>query len=124
MPDQRELSEDEAWEIAVNDHPEYKRALDEDTLPDETVDEDGNVTSPMMHLSMHAVVERQIATDEPAGVAAIADALSERGVDRHEIRHVIARPLAEQIWYMQKEECPFDEKRYLSDLRKIVAQFD
>ena len=120
MPREHELSEDEAWEIALKDHPEFQRAMDEDTLPDEIVDEDGNVTNPRLHLTLHAMVERQISADEPPGVAAIARALAQRGVSHHEIRHAIGRPLTEQIWYMQKEGCPFDDDRYLHQLQGIV----
>ena len=37
MAKKRELSEDEAWEIAVNDHPEYRKGIEDGTLPDEIV---------------------------------------------------------------------------------------
>ena len=120
MPKEHELSEDEAWEVALNDHPELRRAMDEDTLPDEIVDEVGNVMNPRLHLTLHAMVERQIAADEPPGVAAIARELAQRGVSHHEIRHAIGQPLTKQIWYMQKEGCPFDEDRYLGQLQNIV----
>ncbi len=120
MPKDHELSEGEAWEIALNDHPELRRAMDENTLPDEIVDADGNVMNPRLHLTLHAMVERQISADEPPGVAAIARELAQRGVSHHEIRHAIGQPLTEQIWYMQKEGCPFDEERYLHQLQGIV----
>ena len=120
MPDEHKLSEDEAWETALNDHPELRRAWEAGTLPDEITGEDGNVTNPQLHLALHAMVERQIATDEPPGVAAVARALAKRGVSHHEIRHVIGQPLTEQIWYMNKEGCPFDEKRYLRQLQDVV----
>ena len=61
------LSEDEAYRIALNDHPEYKRMIDEGNLPDEIVDEEGNAMSPRAHLAMHQIVERQLASKTNPG---------------------------------------------------------
>ena len=116
----QELTEDAAWEIALRDHPEWSRLIEQDSLPDEITDERGEPMSPRAHLSMHAVVERQLASDEPKGVVAIARQLEELGVSQHDIRHEIAQAIATQMWRMMKEECPFDEQQYLADLRNIV----
>lgn len=116
----RGLTEDAAMEIALRDHPEWRRALDRDELPDEVIGEDGQPMSPRAHLQIHAVVERQLAADEPKGVVAIAGELQRLGVSRHEVRHEIGAVIAEHMWYMTKEGCPFDEGRYFADLRKVV----
>ena len=76
--------------------------------------------SPQLHLTTHTIVERQLAADEPKGVAAIARQLAELGLSRHEIRHEIGQAVAGQMWYMMKEGCVFDEERYLHELREIV----
>ena len=116
----RSLSGDAALEIALRDHPEYRRAWDEGELPDEVIGEDGQPMSPHAHLHVHAVVERQLAADEPKGVVAIAGELQRLGVSRHDVRHEIGAVIAEHMWYMTKEGCPFDTGRYLADLRKVV----
>lgn len=121
--DEGVLGEDEAWEIALNDHPEYRQLWEDDKLPEELVDENGEVMSPHIHLTMHSMIERQIAKDEPRGVAAIARQLEELGVSRHDIRHEMGRPLAEQMWHMLKEQHAFDEGWYLAELRKVVESF-
>ena len=54
----REMTEDVALEIALRDHPEWRRAWDRDALADEITGEDGQPMSPRLHLHMHAVVER------------------------------------------------------------------
>lgn len=121
-PPNRELmSEDEAWEIALDDHPEYRRGIEDDTLPDEIVGEDGEPMSPRAHLMVHAIVERQLAVDEPRGVAEIARQLAALGVSHHEIRHVIGVAVAEQLWTMQTQGAKFDEAAYLAQLREEVA---
>ena len=73
---------------------------------------------------MHVITrhERQIANDEPQGVAEIARKLEELGVSRHEVRHEIGQPLASQMWHMLQEGCTFDEERYMAELREIVAR--
>ena len=117
---QRKLSEDAAWEIALKDHPEWRKAWQKAELPEEIVGEDGEPVNPQLHLHMHAVVERQLAADDPKGVVAIAAELEKLGFSQHDIRHEIACVVANQMWYMTKERCVFDEKRYLMELRKTV----
>jgi hypothetical protein len=119
----REMTEDAALEIALQDHPEWRRAWERGELADEITDEDGQTMNPRAHLHMHAVVERQLAADEPKGVLAIARELEQLGVSRHDVRHEIGAVIAEHMWYMTKEGCPFDEGRYLAELRKVVASY-
>jgi hypothetical protein len=116
----RELTEDAAWEIALRDHPEWCRAWQKGALPEEIAGEDGQPMSPRAHLHIHAVVERQLAADEPKGVVAIAQELEQLGVPKHDVRHEIGRVITEHMWYMMKEGCVSDENRYLAELREIV----
>jgi hypothetical protein len=116
----RELSEDAALEIALRDHPEYRKAWEKGELPDEIVGEDGEPMSPQLHLDMHVVVERQLAADDPKGVVAIAGELEQLGLSAHDVRHEIACALASQMWSMLNEGRVFDEKQYLAELREIV----
>ena len=119
----REITEDEALEIAYRDHPEWRRAWEKGELPNEVTGEDGEPMSPQAHLHIHAVVERQLAADDPKGVLAIARELEQLGVSRHDVRHEIGAVISEHMWYMMKEGCPFDEDRYLVELRKIVESY-
>lgn len=123
LPPLRQLSEDEAWEIALNDHPEYREGIEDGTLPEEILDGRGEVMNPRLHLTLHTIVEKQIAADEPKGVAEIARELAALGVSRHNIRHAIATPLVEQLWAMQTEGAEFDEVEYLEQLRDVVDSY-
>jgi hypothetical protein len=116
----RELTEDAALDIALRDHPEWRKAWQKDELPEEIVGEDGKPMSPQLHLQMHAVVERQLAADDPKGVVAIAAQLEQLGFSQHDIRHEIGCVVANHMWYVMQEGCVFDENRYLADLREIV----
>ncbi|MHB8902376.1 MAG: DUF1841 family protein [Thermoguttaceae bacterium] len=95
---QPEMTEDRALEIALRDHPEWRRAWEKGELGDEIVGEDGQPTSPHSHLHIHAVVELQLAADEPKGVVAIARELEQLGVSRHDVRHEIGAVMAEHLW--------------------------
>ena len=116
----KQLSEDEAVSIVLRDHPQWRRQLEDGTLPDEITGEDGEPMSPRAHIAVHTIVERQLAADEPAGVIAVAQKLEQLGLSRHDIRHEIGGAVAGQLWYMEKEGCVFDEGRYLVDLQEIV----
>ncbi len=119
----REMTEEAALEIALGDHPDWRRAWEKGELADEITGEDGQPMSPLAHLHIHVVVERQLAVDEPEGVLAIARELEQLGVSRHDVRHEIGAVIAEHMWYMTKEGCTFDEGRYLAELRKIVESY-
>jgi hypothetical protein len=118
--DRRALSEVEAYEIALSDHPEYVGPLAQGNLPDQVVDEHGNLMNPRLHLTMHAVVERQLAADDPKGVVAIASELDLLGFSAHDIRHEIARVLVEETYDMVQRKRVFDAARYLAKLRAAV----
>ena len=119
----QEMTDDAALKIALRDHPEWRRAWERGELADEITGEDGQPMSPRAHLHIHAVVERQLAADEPKGVLAIARELEQLGVSRHDVRHEIGAVIAEHMWYMTKEGCPFDEGRYLEELRNTVESY-
>lgn len=122
MPEKKPLTEDEAFEIALNDHPDLRKRFLKGKLPDEMFDDQGNAWNPRLHLDIHAIIERQIANDEPRGIAEIARQLAEAGVDRHEIRHLLAQPATNQMWHMMKEGRPYDEEQHLRELRKILKK--
>jgi len=116
----REMTDDVALQIAVGDHPEWRRAWEKGDLPEKITGEDGQPMNPHAHLHIHVVVEKQLAADEPKGVLAVARELERLGVSRHDVRHEIGAVIAEHIWQMTKERRTFDEGRYLAQLRKIV----
>jgi hypothetical protein len=114
------MDDTRAWEIALDDHPEFREGFENDSLPEEMLGEDGEPISPRLHLMLHVIVEQQLAADAPPGIAEIAEQLTKLGVSRHEIRHVIGGPLAEQLWLMQTQQAAFDSDAYLDQLREAV----
>ena len=116
----KQLSEEDALAIVLKDHPEWRKQWDDGTLPDEIIGEDGEPMSPRMHILVHTIAERQLATDEPNGVVAVATELEQLGLSHHDICHTFGEAVASQMWYMNQEGCMFNEGWYMADLRKTI----
>lgn len=58
------------------------------------------------HFQMHLVVEKQIRDQEPDFVGRAALRLEQAGIDGHEIRHLLAIPLANQPHRALQQKLP------------------
>jgi hypothetical protein len=113
----QDLSEAEAYEIALDNHPDLKAMERAGMLPEKLLDQHEGPWSPRLHLELHAVVERQLATDQPKGIVELAIQFErEKKLCAHEVKHVIVAALTEQIWNMQHEHLPFNEEQYFIDV--------
>jgi hypothetical protein len=118
MGDEQFNDEDRRTAAAMAEHSEYTHLWDRlDRLADSEITSDG--TNPILHITMHAAVESQIAGGEPPEVAQTAAALERRGLSHHEAVHRVASVLTEEIWHMMNERCPFDRSRYTAELAKL-----
>ena len=88
-----------------------------DELTDEEIERDG--VNPVLHAQFHLVVENQIAEKNPKEVGSIVKELTGKGYTRHEAIHAIANVLVIEMFNMLKEQKPYNEARYLRELRKI-----
>lgn len=103
----------------IEQHPEYhalleqgEYALDKDWTPTE------GESNPFLHMGLHLGLREQVATDRPAGIAAIHRRLAARlGV--HEAEHRMAECLAEALWHAQRNNSLPDEVSYMEALRRI-----
>lgn len=108
----------EAQIVAViEDHPEYHEAVAGDLAEDYTV-EDG-ATNPFLHMGLHLGIREQVATNRPAGIAAVYQRLAARLKDAHGAEHRMLDCLAEVLWDAQRRQCPPDEPAYLERLRAL-----
>ena len=104
----------------IEEHPEYQGAMTDDKL-DESYTPDAGQTNPFLHMGLHLAVREQIATDRPAGVAALfRDILAAAG-DRHAAEHRVLDCLAEALWAAQASNALPDEAAYLRSLRRILG---
>jgi hypothetical protein len=104
----------------IAEHPEYvpllesgPRALAADYTPE------GGRGNPFLHMGLHLALREQVATDRPAGIARIHEALAKRLGDAHAAEHAMLEPLAETLWEAQRSGRMPDEQRYLERLRAL-----
>lgn len=106
----------------ILEHPEYHALLDR---PDAAMERDyapeAGETNPFLHMGMHIALHEQIATNRPAGVAAIHQRLSRRAGDAHAAEHRMMDALGETLWEAQRNNAPPDEQRYLERLEQLAG---
>ena len=102
------------------EHPEYipllesgPQALAADYTPE------GGRENPFLHLGLHLAIREQVATNRPAGIAQIHQALANRLGDPHAAEHTMLEALAETLWESQRSGKAPDEQRYLERLRTL-----
>ena len=102
-------------------HPEYAAllesgevALGRDYTPE------GGQTNPFLHMGLHLAIREQVATDRPAGIAAVHRALLTRLGDAHAAEHAMIECLGEALWQAQRSGRPPDEAAYLESLQRLT----
>jgi hypothetical protein len=111
----------EAQVVAViAEHPEYVGWLEsgEDALTAEFTPEGGR-QNPFLHMGLHLAIREQVATNRPAGIAEIHQALSKRMGGSHAAEHAMLERLAEALWEAQRAGRMPDEQVYLEKLRAL-----
>jgi hypothetical protein len=101
----------------IEEHPEYHDAVTGDLGRDYTV-EDGQ-TNPFLHMGLHLGIREQVATNRPAGVAAIHAQLAAKTGDPHLAEHQMIDCLAETLWEAQGQNRMPDEVAYLERIRRL-----
>lgn len=103
----------------IEQHPEYhallergEDALDRDWTPGQAE------SNPFLHMGLHLGLREQVATDRPAGIAALHRMLAEK-LGEHEAEHRMAECLAEALWRAQRNNLLPDEVSYMEALRRI-----
>ncbi len=103
----------------VAEHPEYHGYLQADEALVEEFAPERGATNPFLHMGMHIAIREQVATDRPAGIAAIHRALCIRLADVGAAEHRMMECLGESLWRAQRDGRPPDEDAYLECLRKL-----
>ena len=102
------------------DHPELDRALHDGK--DELI-VDGEPMSIRLHLTMHQVLANQLADDDPPEVYLTAQRLLASGYERHEVLHMLAAPIAEQIHATLHDGKEYDRDRHLAALAALPGSW-
>ncbi len=104
-------------------HPEYHKVLGdpERYLVQEYFPEMGE-SNPFLHMAMHLSLEEQLSIDQPQGIAAQFDRLSNALGSRHDASHAAIECLAEMLWRAQRDSTAPDGEAYLRCLRAKHAK--
>jgi hypothetical protein len=104
----------------IAEHPEYigwleagEAALSADFTPA------AGRENPFLHMGLHLAIREQVATDRPAGIAAIHQQLTRRAGSAHAAEHAMIESLAETLWEAQRSGGAPDEEQYLERLRRL-----
>jgi hypothetical protein len=121
--DQRVLEPLEAQIVAiVSEHPEYHALLADDAVLTRDWAPEHGVGNPFLHLGLHLAIREQVATDRPAGIAAVHAALSASLRSAHDAEHRMCECLGAALWEGQRTGRPPDEATYLAALRRLLVR--
>lgn len=102
------------------EHPEYQNILsDADTALGTEYTPETGLSNPFLHMGMHIAIREQVATDRPAGIAALYRDLLRKYGDEHKLEHAMMECLGEALWTAQRHNLPPDEAGYLDCLKRL-----
>jgi hypothetical protein len=89
-------------------HPGLERALRDD----EEMIVGGEPFSPRLHITLHQIVAAQLLAGDPPETWQTVQRLTALGYDWHNIMHMIARLVSDDIYGAMSEDRPFDPGGY------------
>ena len=105
----------------IAEHPEYAEVLsDADAAIARDYSVEGGEPNPFLHLSMHLSIAEQVSIDQPPGIRAACQALTQR-LGPHDAHHEIMECLGEMIWTSQRNSTAPDTAAYVECVRKRAA---
>ena len=117
-----QLSDPDVRSVVIrHEHPEFEQALKEDRRQIEGSDGPMN---PRLHLKLHEIVATQLWDDSPPEVWDTAVRLLDAGYERHEILHMLARPVSDQLWEALHDERPYDHERHAAALHALPGSWE
>lgn len=103
----------------IEEHPEFQAALGESLDQDYSIE--AGEANPFLHMGLHLGIREQVATDRPAGIAAVHGRLAAKTGDTHAAEHRMIDVLAQTLWEAQRRHAMPDENRYLEQLQRLLG---
>ena len=117
-----DLADEDLRAVVIRaEHPEFEEALKAGVR--EFDGPDGPV-NPRLHLIMHGIVSTQLWDDSPPEVWETAKRLLEAGYERHEVLHMLGRPVAAQVWETWHDERAYDRDAHVSALNALPDSWE
>ncbi len=77
--------------------------------------------NPIVHISLHAAIENQIAGNDPPEVQKSLELLLKNGATRHEAVHAIGYEFIFELEKMMTTQRPFNNIAYIRRLNKLIG---
>jgi len=111
--------EDELTFLIEAQHAEFEDAL----RSGEEMITGGEPFSPRLHIAMHQVVASQLLADDPPGTWQTVQRLSALGYDWHNIMHMIAAVVSDDLYRAVQEHRQFDPGDYARRLNELPGDW-
>lgn len=76
--------------------------------------------SPILHITIHGIIENQLAENNPEDLRPVLEALMRQGLDRHEAIHRIATVTTGEVTAALWDQRPYDAAGYAQRLWELV----
>lgn len=103
----------------IAEHPEYHALLQGDADPPHNDSAGSGNENPFLHMGLHLALREQLATNRPAGIAAVRTRLANRLASAHAAEHCMIEVLAGVLWESQRRGSAPDDQAYLEQLRQL-----
>lgn len=113
-PDERRI-------LIEAEHPELHAALESDR---HEIHRGGETINPTLHIEMHEVVANQLWDDNPPEVWRTAKRLLAAGYERHEVLHMLASVVANDVFDILKTETPHDPEKTRAALDVLPGSWE
>lgn len=100
--------EDDRTILILAEHPEFHAAIDNGR---DQVHHRGRVVNPQLHLAMHQIVANQLLGNEPPQTWETAKRLLDAGYERHEVLHMLASVVSDDVYSALNDDKPPDPAR-------------
>jgi len=107
--------------VIRHEHPEFEQAL---THGRREIEGGDRPINPRLHLTMHEIVATQLWDDSPPEVWDTAVRLLEAGYERHEVLHMLGRPVSDQVWEALHDKRPYDRERHVAALQALPGSWE
>lgn len=107
--------------VIHHEHPELEDALNDGL---DEIDLGHGRINPRLHLAMHEIVATQLWDGDPPEVWETVVRLCEAGYERHEILHMLSRPVSDQLWTALHDKQRYDQARHIAALRALPGTWE
>lgn len=117
-----DLDDEDVRAVVIRqEHPEFEEALRAGVRE---IDGPSGPMNPRVHLLMHGIVATQLWDNSPPEVWEAARRLLDSGYQRHEILHMLGRPVSEQVWEAWHDGSAYDRDAHVAALQALPQSWE